>query len=203
MLDSTFYPHIFDTIVKVAPPESLLVLRAYSQVMRERADRLLFEHVVVTFPPSAINSRCSFKAVLTPFGSNLHFEWLYDQAERGYFPTPNPLRHDNHLSGKGDDVRKSLRTYVDRQVRNATVVDISHKANTELSSRIKAELDAEPDLGWATFRHFRSTGFAGRTGLSSMEVYVSQANVPHSPKEFGPSSSIIFADLVLPLGQFC
>jgi hypothetical protein len=62
------YPHLLDLIVDLAPPESLLGLRAVSKRLHARADALLFDHLeVVNLEPP----RPTFDTVAHPAGSRL------------------------------------------------------------------------------------------------------------------------------------
>lgn len=50
-IDHTTHPHIIDLIVDASPRDSLLKLRATSRAFRDRADKLLCAHVVVSPVP--------------------------------------------------------------------------------------------------------------------------------------------------------
>ncbi len=49
-LDRTAFPHIFETVFKYAPYESLLVLRATCSELRDQVDEVLLHHIVVRAP---------------------------------------------------------------------------------------------------------------------------------------------------------
>ncbi|BEJ17807.1 hypothetical protein CspHIS471_0700750 [Cutaneotrichosporon sp. HIS471] len=51
-LDRTAFPHIFETVFKYAPYESLLVLRATCSELRDHVDEVLLHHIVVRAPAS-------------------------------------------------------------------------------------------------------------------------------------------------------
>lgn len=51
LLDSAFYPHILDNIVRLAPPESLIALRATSKKIRHAAEPILYRHLVFRSRP--------------------------------------------------------------------------------------------------------------------------------------------------------
>ncbi|GMK58056.1 hypothetical protein CspeluHIS016_0500880 [Cutaneotrichosporon spelunceum] len=51
-LDRTAFPHIFDTVFKYAPYESLLILRATCSELRDHVDEVLLHHIVVRAPVS-------------------------------------------------------------------------------------------------------------------------------------------------------
>lgn len=70
-LDSTAYPHIFDTIFEYAPYGSLLVLRATARALRTRADKRLLDYIMI-FPNGRTASR------LGPRGRLPRDDWAED-----------------------------------------------------------------------------------------------------------------------------
>lgn len=73
MLDWQMYPHIFETIMRLLPPESLLALRTCSHDARILADRRLFRHLEADFSNGTTTPK---HLVVKPFGSTLSLPLL-------------------------------------------------------------------------------------------------------------------------------
>lgn len=72
VLDSQCFPHILDRILEYSSPEDLLSFRSTSHDLRNRADKLLFDHISI----SCRSTHWGEVVEATPHGSNLRFEFL-------------------------------------------------------------------------------------------------------------------------------
>ncbi|BEJ14652.1 hypothetical protein CspHIS471_0404190 [Cutaneotrichosporon sp. HIS471] len=126
MLDSRFYPHIFDAIVQLTPPAGLLVLRECSRTLRDRAYNRLFEHVEVVLPPDELG----IDLTVVPFGSQLSFQLLWD------VPTTDSINWSAAIIRRTDLNPKGLeyveRVHVSEYIKKVRVIDLCGMSEYDL-----------------------------------------------------------------------
>lgn len=124
-LDARAFPHILDTIVRFASPESLLALRGASRDLRLRADSRLFEHVEIVIATEDENGATGLHAMVRPHGSDLRFEWLAkDDPDQG----PDSDRGQDLPSRDALELRTrvALRAHVQQQLQHTRAIDVHH-----------------------------------------------------------------------------
>jgi hypothetical protein len=148
ILDSQSFPHLLDTVLEYSALGDLLRYRHLSRYVRDKADKLLFEHVFIS-----IRSTDGGWQVLyaTPIGTHLKFEWDcptlvlsedsdtdsgtaststiaegHDQLGQSDGSVDNDVSDDDDQgdqSHQEDPARLAARTYFASRVKAAYIVD--------------------------------------------------------------------------------